>query len=255
MLRVYLRHIFLFLYAILPLNALRAAHVTLAWDANPEPDVAGYRVYYSTVSGSYANVIEVGSALSAELSDLQAGTTYYFAVTAYNTADLESPHSDELSYSVPSDPFFDNDKDGLPDQWESLHGLNTTAEGTFDDGRDGDPDRDGISNFLEYVLDSNPRLADPPALGAPQLMEDEMTGKRYITISVRRRTNDSRIVYQIQRSSDLSTWSAAQAEPIAPPVASSGGESETVTYRVLPAIDQNDAVFVRVAAAVPNPAQ
>ncbi len=252
MLRAYLRQIFLILFAFLPLNFAHSASVTLAWDANPEANIVGYRVYYSTVSGSYGTMIQVGNSLSAKIDNLQPGTTYYFAVTAYDTADLESHPSNELSHTLPSDPLFDNDQDGLPDQWESMHGLSTSVDGSYNDGRDGDPDGDGISNFLEYVLDSDPQAAEPAQLRSPQLMRDETTGKRYLTISVRHRTNDPRIVYQIQRSSNLTIWTNAQAEVIAPPVPNSGGESETLTYRILPSIDEDGAAFVRVATQL-NP--
>ncbi len=36
-----------------PATSLKAAQVILAWDPDLYPDVAGYRVYYGTTSGSY----------------------------------------------------------------------------------------------------------------------------------------------------------------------------------------------------------
>jgi len=36
----------------------RAAGVTLAWDANTEETVAGYKVGYGTSSGSYASTVD-----------------------------------------------------------------------------------------------------------------------------------------------------------------------------------------------------
>lgn len=48
----------------------------------------------------------------------------------------------------------DTDQDGLPDLWETQVSLSpTTANG------DSDPDNDGFSNWLEYLIDSNPLSA------------------------------------------------------------------------------------------------
>ena len=84
------------------LPAFAVGNLTLAWDAPaPAPDVAGYIVHYATTSGQYASATNVGNATAATISGLQDGVTYYFAVTAYNTAGLESDMSNEVAYSVP----------------------------------------------------------------------------------------------------------------------------------------------------------
>jgi hypothetical protein len=50
----------------------------------------------------------------------------------------------------------DTDGDGLPDWWEGWFGLDPhSASG--DDGRDGDPDRDGLPNLTEFGEDTHPR--------------------------------------------------------------------------------------------------
>lgn len=76
-----------------------AASVTLAWDPNGEPDLAGYSLYYGMASGTYETVIDVGNQSTYTISDLGDGETYYFAVTAYNVYALESAFSEEVSYS------------------------------------------------------------------------------------------------------------------------------------------------------------
>jgi len=53
----------------------------------------------------------------------------------------------------------DTDGDGLLDGWEVKYGLNPLSSSGAD-GRDGDPDADGLSNFLEQTLGSNPRSLD-----------------------------------------------------------------------------------------------
>ena len=71
----------------------------LEWDPNPEPTIAGYNVYTGTASGNYTQVIDVGLQTSVPLTNLLAGVTHFFAVTAYDTDRLESPFSDEVSYT------------------------------------------------------------------------------------------------------------------------------------------------------------
>src|SRR3954464_9805004 len=76
-----------------------ARSLTLDWNPNTEPDLAGYKVYRSTVSGSYQTAIAnvPAGTTTYSVSGLQAGTTYYFVVTAYNTSFSESVHSNEVS--------------------------------------------------------------------------------------------------------------------------------------------------------------
>ena len=73
--------------------------MTLAWDANLEPDVAGYRIYYGTAA-PFA-MLDVGNQTKATLPDLKAGLTYTIFATAYNTAGLESAPSQPIVYKVP----------------------------------------------------------------------------------------------------------------------------------------------------------
>ncbi len=79
------------------------ASVTLNWDANTEPDVKGYKLYFGLESGNYVESIDVGAATKYTVSGLQPGQTYYFALTAYNANGLESDFSAELTYSVPAE--------------------------------------------------------------------------------------------------------------------------------------------------------
>ena len=79
-----------------------SATVTVAWDPNPEPTVAGYNMYYGTSSGRYTNSVDVGNATRCTISALQEGVTYYLAVTAHDGSGNQSGYSDEIVYSVPS---------------------------------------------------------------------------------------------------------------------------------------------------------
>ena len=74
-----------------------AAQVTLAWDANSESDLGGYRVHYGTSSTSYSVHIDVNKATTYTVTGLTAGQTYYFAATAYDTSGNESGFSNMVS--------------------------------------------------------------------------------------------------------------------------------------------------------------
>ena len=77
-------------------NALGA---TLLWDASPG-EVAGYRLYYGTSAGSYAQNVDVGNVISYSTDSLPLteNTLYYFVVIAYNSAG-ESGYSNEVSWT------------------------------------------------------------------------------------------------------------------------------------------------------------
>ena len=82
-------------------NSAFAAQAQLAWDANPSPEVAGYMIHYGQSKAKYTAQIDVGKATKYTVPELTAGQTYYFAVTAYDAARVESGYSNEINQSVP----------------------------------------------------------------------------------------------------------------------------------------------------------
>jgi hypothetical protein len=77
-----------------------AANVTLEWDPNPEPDIAGYEIYYGFSSRNYSEMIDVGRYTSCTIGDLELGVTYYLAARAYNTSGYRSDYSDEVRFTL-----------------------------------------------------------------------------------------------------------------------------------------------------------
>ncbi|MEK7780876.1 MAG: Ig-like domain-containing protein, partial [Verrucomicrobiota bacterium] len=84
------------------ISSFAAGSVTLAWDASPDANVVGYRVYYGVASGSYTNSAAVGNVTTATFANLVDGVTYYFAASAFDDTGSDSPFSNETSYSVPA---------------------------------------------------------------------------------------------------------------------------------------------------------
>ena len=74
--------------------------VALEWDPNTEPDLSGYKLYYGLGSGSYTKMVDVGNQTNYTVGNLDAGKTYYFAVTAYNTSGYQSGYSNEVMCEV-----------------------------------------------------------------------------------------------------------------------------------------------------------
>ncbi len=86
----------------LTLNTPSSSSATLTWNANTEKDLAGYKVYRATASGTYGSPIAtvLGSVTTYQATGLQFGTTYFFVVTAFDIAGNESAYSNEVSKSI-----------------------------------------------------------------------------------------------------------------------------------------------------------
>lgn len=108
-------------------NASQYGSAVLTWNANSEPDLACYRVYYDTVShsgncpGGYGSkFIDVGNittyAIGTHAGDpnLIYGQTYYFAVTARDTSNNESGCATQVSKLIDS-PIIVSVSSGKPD--------------------------------------------------------------------------------------------------------------------------------------------
>jgi hypothetical protein len=80
---------------------------TLTWNQPvPATNLAGYRVYYGTVPGSYLQPptqgLDVGgTGTTYKLTGLTSQVTYYIAVTAYDTSGTESAYSNEVTWTAP----------------------------------------------------------------------------------------------------------------------------------------------------------
>jgi hypothetical protein len=80
------------------------------------------------------------------------------------------PHLMDESYNFRVTSSQDSDGDGLPDEWETMNGLDP-GRGSGDDGADGDADGDGRSNQDEYEGGTDPTspalILAAPGAGEP----------------------------------------------------------------------------------------
>ena len=84
----------------LEMTAPASSQAILSWDANTEANLAGYKLYVGTASGTYGAAVDVGNITTFKMIDLVKGKTYYFVVTAYDTAGNESDYSVEVSKTI-----------------------------------------------------------------------------------------------------------------------------------------------------------
>jgi hypothetical protein len=87
----------------------QAAQAALSWtapatntDGTSATNLAGYKLHIGSSPGNYQQNIDVGNLTSYSDSSLNDGSTYYFAVTAYNASGVESANSNEVSKSFPA---------------------------------------------------------------------------------------------------------------------------------------------------------
>lgn len=89
-----------------------AGTAVVSWNANSEPDLASYKIYYGISSRTgtdpkvcgtcgYSASINVGKVTSYTFNNLTDGQTYYFSVSAIDTSTNESSFSAEVNKIIP----------------------------------------------------------------------------------------------------------------------------------------------------------
>lgn len=76
---------------------------TLTWAPSPTAGVIGYKVYRSTTSGKAYSLLNSTVVVGTSYVDgsVQAGTTYYYVVTAVGGSNVESSYSPQATAVIP----------------------------------------------------------------------------------------------------------------------------------------------------------
>ena len=196
---------FLFLFVIFVFivspNFAYGYDPSFAWDANTESDIAGYNIYYKTDSSSVAyngtDAIEGRSPIQIPVTSLKDPEnpqytihglsdteSYFFVITAYDTAGNESGFSNELSYT----PTSSTPENTIPkvtitapadgssfNQYDSI-----TFRGSAIDAEDGN-----ISNRLSWASNIDGVIGS----GATLITSALSVGKHTITVSAKDSNN------------------------------------------------------------------
>lgn len=99
-----MKYLLILLFIVSSVQAFSASW-SIRWDRNTEANISGYRVYIGTSPRTYTRWENAGTNVTHTVTNLSAGTTYYFAVTAINSFGQESGFSNEaVTPSGPSSP-------------------------------------------------------------------------------------------------------------------------------------------------------
>jgi len=123
--------------------------------------------------------------------------------------------------------------------WKAAKLAGVSAPGQLDTA---DPDGDGIPNLLEYAFGLNPLTANSTGLPAQGRIGD------HPTLTYTRRHPPSDVQYQVEGSSDLSVWNAANITEQSTPV-DDLFDSVTATDGAL--ISTNSRRFLRLRVTLP----
>ena len=130
---------------------------------------------------------------------------------------------------------------GVPDAWALQHSLNPNGASFATT----DTDRDGLSDMLEYALNTNPRQATPnPAISG----ED---AQRHLTLAFTRRKNAPQLQYIVEVSDDLATWHSGSQYTVEVSAVDQGDGTEVTTARSVETLDSKPRYFIRLRVQAP----
>ena len=122
--------------------------VYLSWDVLPASDIAGYNVYYSTVSGTYIQRRSVPKdQTSMTLAPLPKGIAYYVAIRGVNANGDETAFSQEVAVTV-GDPL----SSSAPFIASLTPSISNPLEGTHRSAAEEVPGQSGLSTVFSLIL-------------------------------------------------------------------------------------------------------
>ena len=196
--KILFKNNFLFLFAFLTLSFLfldipdvsATTQASFTWDPNPEPDVAGYRIFSHEINQhyDYTNPSWEGTDTYCTIYDLDESKAYCFVARAFDTEGFESEDSVEVCLEqadLPNQPPVENEP-----PYANAGEDQTVGEGivvTLDGASSLDID-DGIVSY-EWTQIGNPAvtLSDPatqtPTFLAPQVGPDGVSLTFNLTVT------------------------------------------------------------------------
>ncbi len=113
--------------------------VVLTWDENTELDLAGYNVYRSEIEGEIGEIVndELLTEPTFEDTEMEAGSYYYYTITAQDLDGNESEGSEQI-------------RSRLITLDQGILIVNSSPDGT---GSIGSPTHEDLENFYSYLLD------------------------------------------------------------------------------------------------------
>jgi hypothetical protein len=114
-----------------------------------------------------------------------------------------------------------------------------------------DVDANGVGALLDYAFHAS--TTGMSALPQPGAAMDGGTGCRHLTFSYRRLlSNPSAVQYHLETSTTLAAWQLAGSNAEELSVTPTGdGVTETVSVRIVPAMDVGIPMFIRLRVEVP----
>lgn len=146
-------------------GSAQAGRLVLAWDANSEPDLAGYYLYYGNDPGTYTGTVKVTST-SCAVEGLIEGARYYFAVKAFNSSGRLSEFSNEVSGVVPASPAAAPNPGSAPNPTATPQPAAPPVSGTIAPGPRAGSSADLGGNPADAAAGAE-RLPETPILIAP----------------------------------------------------------------------------------------
>ncbi len=139
-------------------SSLASTAVVLVATVNPNGSAATWHIELGTTTAYGASSISqtlsagaVGNAVSFPAAGLVPGTVYHFRFVVQNGTGTSN--GADMVFTTPA--LVDSDGDGLPNDWETAHGLNPNS--AADAPLDGDGD--GASNAAEFAAATDSRDA------------------------------------------------------------------------------------------------
>jgi hypothetical protein len=160
-----------------------ASYVATATFSNGDTGEATNTAVWDVEPGTYASIS------SGQLTTWAVPSHQVVTITASYTFGLVAKEA-EKQVTIVEVGTDDTDGDGLPDWWESAHGLDPTSASGIN-GRDGDFDGDGWTNIEEYINSTDPADDTSPAPTPPEIKEVNPHDKAGIDDSIRVPANTS----------------------------------------------------------------